>query len=68
LHERWYSLIEQIQNRRTERLTEIVKIRANINALNIGSNFEPKSLIDNDKDIGFYHINFIKRGGQPPQI
>jgi hypothetical protein len=66
LHERWYNLIEQTQNRRTERLIEMVKIRANINALNIGSDFEPKLFIDDDKDIGFYYINLIRRGEQPP--
>jgi hypothetical protein len=46
----------------------MIKIRANINALNIGSDFEPKPLINNDKNVSFHHINFIKRGGQPPQI
>jgi hypothetical protein len=44
----------------------MVKIRANINALDIGSDFEPKLFTDNDKDIGFYHINPNRRDRQPP--
>jgi hypothetical protein len=46
----------------------MVKIRANINASDIGSDFEPEPPTDDDEDVGFHHINPTRRGGQPPQI
>jgi hypothetical protein len=46
----------------------MVKIRTNINASDIGSDFEPEPPTDNDKNINFHHINPNRRDRQPPQI
>jgi hypothetical protein len=46
----------------------MIKIRTNINASDIDSDFEPEPFTNDDENDSFHYFNSDRRGGQPPRL